>query len=161
MWLDAADLSSIVSSAGKVSAWKDKSDSNVYFIQSSSNHQPVTSHRLQNDLNVIDFNGAHWMMTSSIYDLGSDFTIFIFAGIDTIDSNTDSLFSSRLANSDYENTFQIAAASTSDFRTNVGGDSNMMVGKTFSAIGTQSSMWTFNFNLTAVCLQIYANFKLI
>jgi len=54
-WYDSADTSSIVSSAGAVSQWNDKSGNGYHATQGAAANQPVTNATTQNGKNVIDF----------------------------------------------------------------------------------------------------------
>jgi len=80
LWLDAADLSTIVESSGFVSQWNDKSGNGRNFTQSSAGAQPVTGTRTQNGLNGIDFDGSDDQLarltTSLVNQSDGTFTAF-------------------------------------------------------------------------------------
>lgn len=57
-WLDAADASTITSSGGLISAWKDKSNNACNATQATGGNQPSTGSATINGLNAIGFNGS-------------------------------------------------------------------------------------------------------
>ena len=57
-WFDAADLSTIVESAGLVSIWNDKSGNNFHATQSIGSRKPTTGASQFAGKNVIDFLGG-------------------------------------------------------------------------------------------------------
>lgn len=72
VWFDASDATTIVSSAGKVSQWNDKSGLGRNVTQATSTNQPTTASATQNGLNVLVFDGND----SMTYDAGSDIIDF-------------------------------------------------------------------------------------
>lgn len=58
VWFDAADTSTITSSAGAVSQWNDKSGLGRDLTQATGSAQPATGTNTLNGLNVINFNGT-------------------------------------------------------------------------------------------------------
>ena len=119
LWLDAADPFTLYSEvnrtnytlSGAVAGWADKSGRDQHFGQSTSAARPSTGTRIFNGLNVLDFNGAQWMKSNGDFATGTDFSIYMFAKIDAVASEWDSLFCIR------NNTpnFQIDAGHSSNF----------------------------------------------
>ena len=103
LWLDAADPFTLYSEvnrtnytlSGAVAGWADKSGRDQHFGQSTSSARPSTGTRIFNGLNVLDFNGAQWMKSNSDFATGTDFSIYMFAKIDAVASEWDSLFCIR------------------------------------------------------------------
>ena len=56
LWLDASDALTITESGGAVSQWDDKSGNTNHVTQVTGADQPETGSRMQNGLNVIDFD---------------------------------------------------------------------------------------------------------
>ena len=127
LWLDAADPLTLYSElnrtnhafSGAVAGWTDKSGRDQHFGQSTSSARPSTGDRMFNGLNVLDFNGAQWMKSNGDFSTGEDFSIYIFAMIDAVASDYDSLFCIR----QNAPNFQIDAGHSSQFRArfNAGG----------------------------------------
>ena len=103
LWLDAADPFTLYSEvnrtnyalSGAVAGWADKSGRDQHFGQSISSARPSTGNRMFNGLNVLDFNGAQWMKSNADFATGTDFTFYMFAKIDAVASEWDSLFCIR------------------------------------------------------------------
>lgn len=57
-WWDAADASTITSSAGQVSAWNDKSGNGKHMAQATAAMRPLTGTATQNGRNVLVFDGT-------------------------------------------------------------------------------------------------------
>ena len=145
LWLDAADPFTLYSEvnrtnytlSGAVAGWADKSGRDQHFGQSTSAARPSTGTRIFNGLNVLDFNGTQWMKSNSDFATGTDFSIYMFAKIDAVASEWDSLFCIR------NNTpnFQIDAGHSTQFRarffqTSMGSD------KTFASSAMhQAGVW--------------------
>lgn len=69
-WYDAADLDTIVASAGAVSEWKDKSGNGFHLTQGSASLQPKTGTRSLGGRNVMDFDGSDdvlWAGTTGLF----------------------------------------------------------------------------------------------
>lgn len=64
-WLDAADTSTITSSAGSVSSVRNKADVQIPFIQASGGSQPTTGANTIGGNNVITFNGSSQYLTAN------------------------------------------------------------------------------------------------
>lgn len=64
-WLDAADTSTITSSAGSVSSVRNKADVQIPFIQASGGNQPTTGSNTIGGNNVITFNGSSQYLTAN------------------------------------------------------------------------------------------------
>ncbi|MEK9773693.1 MAG: cadherin repeat domain-containing protein, partial [Opitutae bacterium] len=100
LWLDAADPFTLYSEmnrtnhalSGAVAGWADKSGRDQHFGQSTSSACPSTGNRMFNGLNVLDFNGTQWMKSNEDFATGTDFSIYMFAKIDAVASEWDSLF---------------------------------------------------------------------
>lgn len=71
MWLDAADTSTITASAGKVSAWTDKSPTGSHVTQATANLQPTTGVNAWDGKNVLTFNGGQELAHPTALALGS------------------------------------------------------------------------------------------
>jgi hypothetical protein len=65
LWLDAADLTTITESGGRVSQWDDKSGNGRHLTQSNATFQPVTGATTINGQNVIDFTSLRRLSRSS------------------------------------------------------------------------------------------------
>lgn len=83
MWYDAQDVSTITESAGKVSAWADKSGNANDTSQGTGSKQPTTNSRTMGTLNVLDFDSA----SNNTFQRGSvshnnDFMIAIIMDVD-------------------------------------------------------------------------------
>lgn len=90
-WYDAADLSTITLSAGKVSSWADKSINANSVTQTNSAQQPYPSLGAVNGNNVISFNGVSGLKGSSNAGLlsgSADSTWFIVSQLTTVTSST-------------------------------------------------------------------------
>jgi hypothetical protein len=93
LWLDASATSTIISSGGLVSEWKDRSGNGRHMLQSTEANRPTTGASTQNSKNVITFNGSSTFMT---YDAGSDlvdlspmvFAVVVYDNNSTQNSNT-------------------------------------------------------------------------
>ena len=91
-WYDAADTATITDTAGVVSQWDDKSGNANHLI--TVGNSIFTDRRTRNSSNVMDIEqGSYFRKTA--YQLPADCSIFMMAGIDSIDLNTDALFASR------------------------------------------------------------------
>ena len=112
LWLDASDADSLMTFDGKVLEWTDKSSGNHHFIQNSLNKRPNSGTRNQNGLNVVDFDGGENLSTNSNFATGTNFSIFLVAGIDAINDAADSL----LAYGNNDPDFQLQASRNSEFR---------------------------------------------
>ena len=150
LWLDAADPFTLYSEvnrtnytlSGAVAGWADKSGRDQHFGQSTSSARPSTGTRIFNGLNVLDFNGAQWMKSNADFATGTDFSIYMFAKIDAVASEWDSLFCIR------NNTpnFQIDAGHTIQFRARFL-QASMGTSKTFaSSAQHQAAVWGFGFS---------------
>lgn len=58
LWLDAADVSTITSSSGRISQWSDKSGNNRHATQSTTAQQPKVTSNALNGLSVVEFDPA-------------------------------------------------------------------------------------------------------
>ena len=65
------------------------------FGQVLYNSRPTSGTRLQNGLEVLDFDGGEWMKSASHFATGSNFSVFAVAKFDSINHLNDSLFSIR------------------------------------------------------------------
>jgi len=75
-WFDAADTSTITSSSGLVSAWRDKYGS-FNLSQNTASAQPISGTRQINSLNSLDFQGGDYLTTNTIIPVSSgSYTIF-------------------------------------------------------------------------------------
>jgi hypothetical protein len=123
LWLDAADPFTLYSEvnrtsyalSGAVAGWADKSGRDQHFGQSTSSARPSTGTRIFNGLNVLDFNGTHWMKSNADFATGTDFSIYMFAKVDAINHHNDSLFCLTPNDPD----FQIDAGHSTQFRARI------------------------------------------
>jgi hypothetical protein len=76
VWYDAADSTTITSSAGKVSQWNDKSTNGRNLTQATSSAQPSTGTNTMNGLNLITFNGSSTTMSTSAFTMPATMHVF-------------------------------------------------------------------------------------
>lgn len=78
LWFDAADASTITSSAGAVSQWRDKSTTAIVASQGTGSAQPTVSVADQNGLNTITFLAANAQVLtfSASVNVDTDYTLF-------------------------------------------------------------------------------------
>jgi hypothetical protein len=69
LWLDASDASTITSSSGSVSEWRDKSSNSWHVSQATSADQPKIGLELINNKNVITFNNSSQILLNSSNNL--------------------------------------------------------------------------------------------
>ena len=79
LWLDASDLPTITHTSGAVSTWGDKSGNNNDATQVTVSRQPTTGVTLQNNKNVLDFDGGDSLvLPSALYSIpAGDSTVFV------------------------------------------------------------------------------------
>ena len=94
VWLDAADSSYIEEVNGSVLRWNNKTDQQPNLVPQEGGGNPSTGWRKHYGLNVIDFDGLSGLISPDAFDLGSNFSILMVAGIDQVDTNVDTLISS-------------------------------------------------------------------
>ena len=91
LWLDAADVTTMILNGTKVTQWNDKSISGYNFTQATSGNKPTYSTASKNSLNTITFTSAN-----STYLLGTASTTFMGTnsisvyGVFKINNNTSS-----------------------------------------------------------------------
>jgi len=83
LWLDASDATTITSSSGRVTQWRDKS-TNGNNATASGTGRPTTGTRTINSLNVLDFDGTANFMPLTTAITGGTYTIFFVASVDTL-----------------------------------------------------------------------------
>lgn len=78
LWLDAADISTITESGGKVSEWRDKSGNGRHATQATGTKQPALISAEINGLDVLRFDASDDGMGTS-FDLSAtgDYMIFV------------------------------------------------------------------------------------
>jgi len=91
-WYDAADTATITDTAGVVSQWDDKSGNANHLTAVGSGI--FTDRRTRNSSNVMDIEQGSYF-TKTAYQLPADCSIFMMAGIDSINVNTDALLAIR------------------------------------------------------------------
>ena len=91
-WYDAADTATITDTAGVVSQWDDKSGNANHLTAVGSGI--FTDRRTRNSSNVMDIEEGSYF-TKTAYQLPADCSIFMMAGIDSINVNTDALLAIR------------------------------------------------------------------
>lgn len=95
LWLDAGDSSKIaVSAPNTVSTVTDKS-SNGYVFNVGGPGSVGTNMGNINGVNTIDFDGSSYLLSSSPFVIGNNFSMFVVAEIDSVDDVNDSLISMR------------------------------------------------------------------
>ena len=95
LWLDASDSSKIaVSAPNIVSTVTDKS-SNGYVFNVGGPGNVGTNIGNMNGLNTIEFDGSSYLLSSSPFIVGNNFSMFVVAEIDSVDNVNDSLISMR------------------------------------------------------------------
>ena len=99
VWMDASKPTQIEEVNGKVNKWKNKKVGSLDFITNPNFSNPTYGKRTCNGWKVIDFNGNAMLRSDGNLTLGENFEIFMFAGIDEIDSKVDSIFSSFVTGS--------------------------------------------------------------
>ena len=99
VWMDASKPTQIEEVNGKVKKWKNKQVGSSDFITNPNFSNPTYGKRTCNGWKVIDFNGNAMLRSDGNLTLGENFEIFMFAGIDEIDSKVDSIFSSFVTGS--------------------------------------------------------------
>jgi len=153
VWLDSTDLLTLNSdynrtspvASGLVAGWQDKSGRGQHFGQGASSARPSTGIRTYNGLNVLDFNGTNWIGSNEILSTGSDFSILMFAKIDSVSSEWDSLISS----SGTTPNFQFDAGVTSSFLGRFH-QNGMGTSKIFSSVSLREpAIWQFSFNYSS------------
>lgn len=110
-WYDASDAATI--SGSEVALWSDKAGS-ADLSQTVVARQPDSGTRVQNGLNVVDFNGSNWMQTPLTLPASGDVALHMAVIIDgvasqyaallafeatndmQIDANSDTAFDGRL-----------------------------------------------------------------
>lgn len=81
LWLDASDSSTVVSSAGAVSQWNDKSGNGYNLTQSTGSAKPITGDTTVNGRNVLRFAGGDWMRSTGSTNLNvGNVTVFTVFG---------------------------------------------------------------------------------
>jgi len=98
LWLDAADASTITESGGKVSQWDDKSGNNNHATQVNASAKFSTGTRTLNGLNVLNGDGNDLMSGSIDYGTSGEFSVFMVAVIDVINSGYDGVFANNGSN---------------------------------------------------------------
>lgn len=81
-WWDASDVGTIVSDAGFVSAWNDKSGGTA-LTQTLSNRQPITNSRTMNGLNALDFDGNDFVQRAGSFPVSGDVAFHMALAIDS------------------------------------------------------------------------------
>ena len=81
LWLDAADVSSVITISGGVSQWSDKSGNARHAIQPIAGNRPLYSIATRNGLNVLLFDNASSFLQGALSPTGSanytgNFTLF-------------------------------------------------------------------------------------
>lgn len=112
-WYDATDSSTITEISGEVSQWDDKSGNGQHLGQAVIGTQPTTNVRTLNGLNVLDFDGTDYFVSSTFNIPSSgDINIFMVAVIDAIDNAFDSIFAMKVVTG---NDFQFDANNVTQF----------------------------------------------
>ena len=146
LWLDASDSSKIaVSAPNIVSTVTDKS-SNGYVFNAGGSGSVGTNIGNMNGLNTIEFDGSSYLLSSTPFIIGNNFSMFVVAGIDSVNSVNDSLISMGRAAGP---TWQIdAGAGSSNFNIRLFGGN--LTTKNFSTSHEPGpAVFEFVFNLSA------------
>ncbi len=93
LWLDASDASTVFQTAGSVTDWRDKSGKANHLHQGTGSRQPDTDATQANGLNVIDWDGNHFiLLPSSLFLIpNNNYTMFFVAKRASEDASTDYL----------------------------------------------------------------------
>ncbi|MEK9895871.1 MAG: cadherin domain-containing protein, partial [Burkholderiaceae bacterium] len=117
LWLDANVSESMDMNRTYVMQWADRRGIRPSMIQDSESRQPTRTDRELNGLPVVEFDGGDYLYTNGSFPMGPDFSIFLVAGLDQVNSVTDSLVS---YDSSCEGTFlQWDAMNTNAFHSRV------------------------------------------
>jgi hypothetical protein len=91
-WLDSTDTETLeMDENGRVWRWKNKADLRHDFVQLEPNNRPGLGNHKQHK--VIDFSGNDFLHSEGSFPVRKNFSIFMIAGINEIDSQTDSIVS--------------------------------------------------------------------
>ena len=126
-WFDANDSSTLVSAAGVVSQWNDKSGNNHNLSQDTNSSKPTTNAHTQNGLNVVHFDGDDLLKRNYSNILDYDQTWVMVAQIDTggLNNNGDSLISYGGGN---DGRWELRANNTNNFTSKIAKDGNWLQG---------------------------------
>ena len=86
--MDAADASTVIESAGKVTAWNDKSGNNYHASQSNASQQPTYNAIGLNNMGTIGFDGGDTLDTSQFSSvLAQPNSVFIVGKYSSADAD--------------------------------------------------------------------------
>lgn len=146
-WWDASDTSTITSSSGSVSEWRDKSGNGFNMAQATQANQPTTGTRTQNGLNVLDFDGTDDGMvttaTTGRFRASRAYSVFLVAKSDRTNAAAEGLFIAESGSFDFQTGFLVERRTT-NLNLHYGrGDSTNNYAQNLVANSSTSSMIIF------------------